>query len=218
MEFQISPSDLTFLYNGCPRCFYLKTRSKIKQPGIFPGVFNKIDSAMRKFFDGRNVQDFAPGLPSGIFRTRSETVTSAPIKFGKNSLIISGKTDAFVDFENTDKGIIDFKCAGKLDDMEEKYTRQLHGYAQCVGGVSHLGLIVFTPGAFFNTATTEGDALASLTGPLTWVPITRDDDAFLTFLGGVAKLLAGPLPAIGTRCDYCKYIGARKAEKDLFGE
>jgi len=222
MEFTISPSNLTFLYNGCPRCFWLASHGGMKQPSIFPGVFNRIDSSMRKFFDGKQVQKFAPDLPAGVFKTKSRKVQTTPIMFGEVSLIIAGKTDAFVDFDRGKTGIIDFKCAGKLDDLAEKYARQLFGYALAAVAdgleVTHLGLIAYVPDTFDKTETPTGDPLAALYGRLTWIPIPRNDSEFMKFLAGVARLLAGPPPAVGPNCDYCRYIVARREEKDLFVE
>ncbi len=39
-NWKISPSDLTFLWDECPRCFYLKVRHKFKRPGLpFPKIY-----------------------------------------------------------------------------------------------------------------------------------------------------------------------------------
>jgi hypothetical protein len=40
MEYKLSPSDLTFLYDGCKHCFVLKVKHGIFQPSIpIPAVF-----------------------------------------------------------------------------------------------------------------------------------------------------------------------------------
>ena len=45
---KISPSDLTFLWDECPRCFWRKYRLGVRRPfGIMPGIFSRIDSALK---------------------------------------------------------------------------------------------------------------------------------------------------------------------------
>ena len=50
----LSPSDLTFLWSECPRCFYLKYKLQIKRPSApFPSIFGKIDLLMKGYFAER---------------------------------------------------------------------------------------------------------------------------------------------------------------------
>ncbi len=42
---KLSPSDLTFLWDECPRCFYLKVTGRLSRPSTaFPSIFSSIDS------------------------------------------------------------------------------------------------------------------------------------------------------------------------------
>ncbi len=46
MNYKLSPSDLTFAYEGCKRCFYQRVVNNIAQPSIpLPSIFSKIAGA-----------------------------------------------------------------------------------------------------------------------------------------------------------------------------
>ena len=48
---KLSPSELTFLWDECPRCFYLKVVHKFNRPwGAFPGIFSRIDKLMKDYY------------------------------------------------------------------------------------------------------------------------------------------------------------------------
>lgn len=41
---KLAPSDLTFLWEECQRCFWLKVKGVLKRPsGLFPKVFTRLD-------------------------------------------------------------------------------------------------------------------------------------------------------------------------------
>ena len=63
-NWKLSPSDLTFLWDECPRCFYLKVVHNINRPAIpFPKLFNRIDKLMKDYFQGKHTSDFLADLP-----------------------------------------------------------------------------------------------------------------------------------------------------------
>ena len=64
-NWKLSPSDLTFLWEECKRCFYLKVVREISRPFIMPKIFNKIDSIMNQYFFGKNTTEINPVLPPG---------------------------------------------------------------------------------------------------------------------------------------------------------
>jgi len=66
MGYKPSPSDFSFLYEGCKRCFYLKVTSTIAQPSIsLPAVFSKIASLLKDRYTGKHATEFHPALPAG---------------------------------------------------------------------------------------------------------------------------------------------------------
>src|SRR4030042_792069 len=82
MNYKLSPSDLTFLYDGCKHCFVLKVKHGISQPSIpLPGVFSVIASLQKDHYSGKRTEDFCPQLPPGIVTLGEKRVQSIPIKF-----------------------------------------------------------------------------------------------------------------------------------------
>lgn len=66
MGYKSSPSDFSFLYEGCKRCFYLKVTSTIAQPSIsLPAVFSKIASLLKDRYTGKHARELHPAFPAG---------------------------------------------------------------------------------------------------------------------------------------------------------
>ena len=62
--YYIAPSDITFLWSDCPRCFYRKVAQGIPRPmGIFPQVFKKIDQTMKSCYNNKNLRDISQDFP-----------------------------------------------------------------------------------------------------------------------------------------------------------
>lgn len=98
---KISPSDLTFLWDECPRCFWRKHRLGIKRPfGIMPGIFNRIDSAMKNAFEGTDLSKTVRDAPPYKVVAAERWVTSEPLEFDgcDFTLQIRGKFDSLVKF------------------------------------------------------------------------------------------------------------------------
>lgn len=78
--FKLSPSDLTFLWDECKRCFYLKVVLGQNRPAMpFPSIFTKIDGLMKKYFDGQSTHLLTPELPPGLVVFGDRWVESLPI-------------------------------------------------------------------------------------------------------------------------------------------
>src|SRR5262249_35446734 len=106
------------------------------------------------------------------------------------------------------------------DEHVPLYSRQLHAYAYCLEHpaagktllrpVSRLGLLVFEPDGFLypgNGAATG----AALTGPVSWVEVPRDDQAFLAFLTDVVRVPEQPqAPAPSPKGDWGRYRDASR--------
>lgn len=69
MNFRLSPSDLTFLYNGCKRCFYLKMINGISQPSIpLPSIFSQIAGLLKNYYDGKHTSELHVALAPGVVK------------------------------------------------------------------------------------------------------------------------------------------------------
>jgi hypothetical protein len=211
----ISPSDLTFLWDECPRCFYLKVVNKFNRPAApFPTIFGTIDRAMKQAFQGHNAKEISPSLPSGKLIFTESMLTSAPIQLpGANQqLILRGKLDCLAQFDEGSYGVIDFKTSEPKEAHVPFYGRQLQAYARCLENpapqsmafspISILGLLYFVPRPLANAEPTT----FALGGRLEWHEVPRDDTAFDAFLSKVAVVLSAPEPPPASEsCKYCQY-------------
>ncbi len=82
MDYRLSPSDLTFLFDSCKHCFVLKVKNGISQPSIpLPGVFSIIADIQKNYYSGRRTEEFCPQLPPGTVTLGEKQVRSTTIEF-----------------------------------------------------------------------------------------------------------------------------------------
>lgn len=212
---KLSPSDLTFLWDECPRCFYLKYIRGITRPAApFPSIFGAIDRLMKAQFAGRPASDLDPSLPPGIVTVTEQWLESLPILLPNHSLscFIRGRLDAILDFSDGSYGVVDFKTSAPAPAQIPFYSRQLHAYAYALehpapgrvsrSPISLLGLYVETPHATLASATSE----ISFHFRSTWMNVPYMESGFISFLDQVLSLLERPTPPpAGENCEYCQY-------------
>ena len=212
---KLSPSDLTFLWDECKRCFYLKYVHGINRPAApFPGIFGVIDKLMKEYFQDRQSAELDAALPAGRVQFGERWVESASIQIQGTSRqgFIRGKFDTVIAFADQSYGVVDFKTLEPRPEHIAFYWRQLHAYAYALehaaagkfslSPVSKLGLLVVTPRKMEMTASGQ---IAYL-GGVTWLEVPFDEVAFLNFLGEVLTLLDRPEPPpAGEKCVYCQY-------------
>ena len=207
----LAPSDFAFLWDECPRCFYLKVVRKERRPRMaFPKVFGTIDRAMKSCYVGQRSEALAAGLPSGVIGQADRWVKSAGLTVPRSSVVseIRGSVDALIECDDGTVAVVDFKTAVPNADHVTIYSRQLHAYALAVEQpssspsieVSALGLLCFLPDSFTSTST------AALTGEIKWCEIERDDPAFYRFLIEVTSMIDQPEPPPPSpTCDWCRW-------------
>jgi len=212
---KLSPSDLTFLWDECPRCFYLKVVRKFNRPSTaFPGIFSRIDMLMKNFFEGRSTAEFTPNLPPGVVRMGGKGVESHPLHLPGHSAVykIAGRFDSVLEFEDGTYAVVDFKTTSPKQEHVAFYSRQLHAYSYalehpapgklCLAPVTRLGLFSLDLDGLERVSI---DRLALL-GPVHWQEVPHDEAGFLAFLGSVADVLEQPEPPPpGEKCGFCKY-------------
>lgn len=211
--FSISPSDLTFLWQDCARCFYRQVVLGVRRPRApMAKIYSVIDQGMKAALSGTRT-DIIPGMPAGTFDFEEQWVESIPISIpGRAALCrIRGRFDIAVKLDDGTFGIPDLKTASVKDAHIGLYSRQLWAYAHAVENpapgkpafspVTVLGLVVFEPDAFVHRR--GGGFLA---GDVRWVELRRDEGAFLALLGQVMSVLEQSVPPAATpTCDYCRY-------------
>jgi hypothetical protein len=214
VNWQLSPSDLVFLYEECSRCFYLKVRGLLKRPRTpMPKIFTTIDITMKEFLDGKRTETLCCRMPKGTFRYAERWVASAPVLLPGCSSTVSfrGKFDDVLELDIGGYGLVDLKTCHRRDEHIPLYSRQLHAYAWCLENpapgalslspISDMGLLVFEPDMFFKGALWSG----GLCGDLNWIAIQRDNDGFREFLQAVVMLLESPTAPPPNGCSWCRY-------------
>ena len=212
---KLSPSDLTFLWDECPRCYYLKYLHGILRPAApFPSIFGEIDRLMKAQFAGRPATDLDPSLPPGTVSVSERWIESVPITIPGHTLscFLRGKLDAMIGFDDGSYGVVDFKTSVPKMEHIPFYSRQLHAYAYALehpapnrlscSPISRLGLYVETPHATLTATTSE----ISFNFRSTWLEVPFLESGFLGFIDKVLTLLELPdPPAAGENCTYCQY-------------
>lgn len=217
---KLSPSDLTFLWDECPRCFYLKVvKGFNRPPTAFPKIFGTIDLLMKRLFEGKTTQEIAPELPPGVVRFGEKWVESEPIRFKEKdqAVYFRGKFDSVVAFDDGSYGVVDFKTTEPSRKHIPFYSRQLHAYAYALehpgpgklklAPVTRLGLLCVEP---IDIARDEHKHISYI-GDVTWLEIPKDEAGFLDFLTSVKAVLElpePPEPAEG--CVFCQYRAAAR--------
>lgn len=212
--YKISPSDLTFAWDGCKRCFYLKVKHNIVYRGPFPGMFGKMGDLTSNFYLDKPSSYISPNLPAGKVTLREKWVKSAPISFPDtgSQCTIRGRFDAIMAFEDGSYGIIDYKTSDASEEKAAFYSRQLSAYAYALENpapgalslspISRLGLFIITPDRFEKMSNGE----AGFVTRTTWMDIPRDDSTFLTLLREIVALLDRPSPPDPAEdCGLCNY-------------
>jgi hypothetical protein len=216
MNFKLSPSDLTFLYEGCKRCFYLKMISGISQPSIpLPSIFSQIAGLLKDYYDGKHTSELHIALPPGIVSYGEQWVRSEVIRLPNHSATcyISGRFDIVVSFEDATYGVIDFKTGNPNMEWKSLYSRQLHAYAYslehptlnalALSPVTRLGLLYFYPSAISQQCIER----LAYEAEITWIEVEKNEQRFLEFIDEVLGVLElSEAPEASPDCQWCNYI------------
>ena len=211
---KLSPSDLTFLFDDCKRCFYEKVKNNNPRPSTpFPKMFNTIDNLMKLHYEGKSTKEISRELEEGHVHFGDKWVESKVFRCKETgiSCFFRGRTDTVVKFEKKGFGIVDFKTSYIKEENIEFYSRQLHAYSLALENakegfpslkpISELGLLVCEP-KFMTQPNIEE---FSFNGPIKYQKIVRDDKKFFSFLRTVLALLGNPIPPEPkSDCKVCK--------------
>ena len=219
--YKLSPSDLTFTWDECKNCFYMKVKHGVVLKTAFPGIFGKMANLTSEFYLGKPASEISPDLPPGIVKYREKFVKSASIIIpgAASQCYISGRFDAVIEFDDGSYGLVDYKTSEAREEHVAFYSRQLTAYAYslenpapkalALSPVSRMGLFIITPDRFEQNP--EGEVV--FVNRRTWKDVPRDDQAFLAFLGEVLAVLDGPVPP--SPSETCGLCGYREAMKEF---
>jgi PD-(D/E)XK nuclease superfamily len=213
----ISPSDLTFTYGECKRCFWLKYNKGISTPGFMPLV-GPMSAFQEAAYRGLVSTSLDKQLLPGKISRYGEPVESMPIRVNgeETNWRIKGKYDLVVEYENGTVGLIDCKVTtGEMDDGKvSHYLPQLEAYCYALENpmtgqqekVAHSGLMMWK----IDNATQDEEDNNYFTTESAFLMVPRDPDGFQEFISGVIEVLEGPIPESGQKCNNCSYFEKRK--------
>lgn len=216
VKYKLSPSDLTFLYAQCKRCYYLKTAHNINPPSIIlPAIFGKIAGLLKSYYDGKRTSALHPDLPPGTVAYAEKHVKSKSIRFPdyNSSCFINGRFDIVIHFDDNSYGVIDFKTGKPSEASIDLYSRQLHAYAYALehpapgalslSPVTKMGLLYFYPSEISQTSIER----LSYEAEIHWVEVNKNEDSFLEFVKEVLGILdKDELPESSQDCQWCDYL------------
>lgn len=219
--YKLSPSQLTFAWDECPRCFYLDVVLGIKRPPTaFPKVFSRIDSLMKTLFAGQPTHVISPDLPPGRVTMQGKWVQSEVISFAglTATAYIKGAFDSVLAFEDGSFAVIDFKTSTPNPAHVDFYGRQLSAYAWAlenpaegalrINPISMLGLLYLDP---VDIAHGTDHHRITYGGEVTWKEIPKNDVLFMQFMRGVLSLLSlSEPPPAAENCGFCAYRRAAR--------
>jgi hypothetical protein len=225
MSFRLSPSDLTFLYNSCKRCFYLKVTSGVVQPSIpLPSIFSQIAGLLKNHYDGKHTSELHSALPPGVVKYGEQWVRSRTIQLPNHTATcyINGRFDIVVGFEDATYGVIDFKTGNPSTEWKNLYGRQLHAYAYslehpapnalALAPVTSLGLLYFYPSAISQQSVER----LSYDAEITWIEVEKSEQEFLEFIDEVLDILESPTPPpCSAGCQWCAYVDRLAGDQRL---
>jgi hypothetical protein len=214
----ISPSDLSFNWEKCPRCFWLKYKAGISAPGFMPLV-GPMAAFQEALYQEQKTTQISESLKPGKVMRWGRKVSSSPIVINgaETAWRIEGKYDAVVEFDDSTLGVIDCKVTtGDMDRTKiELYWAQLEAYAFALENpsigdsetVSETGLLIW------KIVGAETDHLTSYKfhSEMQYLSAGRQPDRFNQRIREVIELLDGQMPDENDKCENCNYHTKRRS-------
>jgi len=213
----INPSDLTFLFGECERCFWMKYNLGVTRPGFMPLV-GPMSSMQEKTFQGKTSSDLGMRHPGGLVTSWGKYVTSSKIQVNgiPSKWHIKGKYDIALSFTNRASAIVDCKITtGEMDDKKiALYKPQLEAYAYAFEhpengesvNVVETGLLMWKISGAFAGLEKFGPVFQAKPS---YLHSDRDPDFFSVFISRVIQVLDGDIPEESPNCTFCKYHNKR---------
>mgnify|MGYP003342660853 FL=1 len=211
----ISPSDLTFSWDGCHRCLWLSYKHQLRAPNFMPLVGDLAEMQEQSCVN-KPSSDLHPDMPEGKAISKGGWVVSKPIEVDgePTPFAIRGKYDLLMEFPDGTYGIVDCKFQAKDSDKTNFYSAQLEAYAFALEHpakdspktISHIGLLVWSP------VKIRGNSSGNFGMELkcSWYPIQRNPDALAKRLAEFIKEVTGDIPPAKSNCEQCNYVANRE--------
>ena len=210
----ISPSDLTFSWDGCHRCLWLYYNHQVKAP-LFMPLVGEIAEMQELSCLGKTSADLHPEIPEGKVESHGGWVVSKPIEVAGQvtPYAIRGKYDLLMEFPDGTYGVVDCKFQARDSDKSGFYSPQLEAYAFGLENpakgepkkISSLGLLVWSP------VKIRGNSSGNFGMELkcSWYPMERNPEALQARLSEFIGVIAETVPESKAKCDQCSYVEKR---------
>ena len=208
---QLSASTLK-LFQECPRCFWLHVNQKIERPrGPFPSLPSGMDRILKIYFDRYRRQGILPPLVDGKLDGK---LAATELTIGFNDAGVKarlwGKLDDCLLLPDGRVAPLDHKTRASAPN-DVSYTQTYYQFQMDVytlllerngHRVNRTAYVVY----YFPV---EGELHHGIPFRVAVHHIATDPErAYEIFLDG-ARCLAGPLPAAGAQCGFCRWAEAR---------
>ena len=211
---RISPSDLTFGWSNCKRCFWMKHVYGVSHQGPFPGIVMSLSSRQERWYKEKHSRDFSSSLPSGVVHSTGKMLESKPIIVDgrETPFTLGGKYDFLLSYDNGRFGVIDTKVVSQ-GGKAEFYWPQLAAYDYILSNpktgepraCETLGLLVWE----IADASHQSAEIYSVGFKSEYEPVEVNPAKFQHFIGEVVSLLMGEMPPADENCSNCSYFQKR---------
>jgi hypothetical protein len=199
----------------------MKYRHGVSHTGVFPGLVTVLSAKQEGWYEAKSSRDFSTSLPPGVVHSTGLMLHSAPIVVDEREtpFTIGGKYDFLLAYEDGTFGIVDTKIVGKAGDKGGLYWPQLSAYEYLLANpkegvprsVSTLGLLVWSVADVHH----DGESSPTIGFDVAYEPLAVDPPRFRAFIADVVRVLEGPVPPGGERCNNCTYFEQRgRAERN----
>ena len=204
---QLSASTLK-LFQECPRCFWLHINRKVERPrGPFPSLPSGIDRVLKGYFDTYRSSGTLPPLIHGKLEGRLAT---SALTLGFNDAAtrarLWGKLDDCVILPDERLAPLDHKTrASAPDDLsytQKYYQFQMDVYTLLLERNGHR-----TSRSAYVVYYFPVDGILHQGFPFGVVvhEVATDPEAAYRIFTNACRTLAGPLPAAGEACGFCRW-------------
>ena len=211
---RISPSDLTFGWSNCKRCFWMKHVYGVSHQGPFPGIVMSLSSRQERWYKEKHSRDFSSSLLSGVVHSTGKMLESKPIIVDgrETPFTLGGKYDFLLSYDNGRFGVIDTKVVSQ-GGKAEFYWPQLAAYDYILSNpktgepraCETLGLLVWE----IADASHQSAEIYSVGFKSEYEPVEVNPAKFQHFIGEVVSLLMGEMPPADENCSNCSYFQKR---------
>jgi|GEM_PF-3243816 len=210
-SFIVSPHDLAWMADLCPRCYWMKSRHYRRIGEAMPMIFQHIDKGMKVALDEETLRGL--GVPcKNVLDQRK--VFSRPFEFPELGvqLSISGFPDTLIETDDGECGVLEYKTCLPHPENERKYSKQVHAYIHAIERpaderpmqVSYAAIIAFDAGAGDFTVKAPH---AAIRGRLHVMEVDISRTSFQEGLAPIAEMLSLDVwPDPSPDCQHCAYL------------